>query len=190
MPRDVRHPSAVPRWSHRDPAEGGSPFADGDPRREVWDAATLEARRALERCDADIAATARVTLDPDAYREQLVDLALRRFDIWAERGLSVVSDDRGREDYSAVDRRLRGQLARLRRRHLPPRRCRTRAAAPPRRGAETLVGRGAHGGGRRFTRNAAPGARLNGPRRRARGGAGETPIAPAGGERPGRRAHG
>ena len=99
MPRDVRHPSAVPRWSHRDPAEGGSPFADGDPRREVWDAATLEARRALERCDAHVAATARVTLDPDAYREQLVDLALRRFDIWAERGLSAVSDDRGRADY-------------------------------------------------------------------------------------------
>ena len=79
--------------------EGGNPFADGDPRREIWDAATREARRALERCDARIAATARVTLDPVVYRAQLIDLALRRFDIWAERALSVVSNEGGLDDY-------------------------------------------------------------------------------------------
>ena len=79
--------------------EGGNPFADGDPRREIWDAATREARRALERCDALVAATARVTLDPVVYRAQLIDLALRRFDTWAERALSVVSSDDELNDY-------------------------------------------------------------------------------------------
>ena len=93
MSPDLRHLSAVPRWSHRDPVEGGNPFPDGDPRREVWDTVTDEAGRALERCDAHIAATARVTLDPAVYRAQLIDLALRRFDIWAGRGLAVVSTE-------------------------------------------------------------------------------------------------
>ncbi len=79
--------------------EGGNPFPGGDPRRKVWDAATGEARRALERCDAHIAATARVTLDPVVYRAQLIDLALRRFDTWAERGLSVVSNEDELDDY-------------------------------------------------------------------------------------------
>ena len=99
MPREIRHRSAVPRWSHRDPVEGGNPFADGDPRRGTWDAATREAKRALERCDARIATTARVTLDPVVYRAQLIDLALRRFDTWAERALSVVSNEGGLDDY-------------------------------------------------------------------------------------------
>ncbi len=92
MPRRRRHLSAVPRWSHRDPVEGGNPFPRGDTRWKAWDGATVAAKRALEHCDVHIAATARVTLDPDVYRAQLIDLALRRFEIWAERGLSVVSN--------------------------------------------------------------------------------------------------
>ena len=99
MPREIRKLTAVPRWSHRDPVEGGNPFSVGDPRRKAWDAATLAARRALERCDADIAATARVTLDPVIYRAQLIDLALRRFDIWAARARSVVSTEGELDDY-------------------------------------------------------------------------------------------
>ena len=79
--------------------EGGNPFPASDARREPWDAATREARRALERCDAHIAATARVTLDPAVYRAQLIDLALRRFDIWAERALSAVSNEGELDDY-------------------------------------------------------------------------------------------
>ena len=79
--------------------EGGNPFPAGDPRRGTWDAATREAKRALERCDARIAATARVTLDPVVYRAQLIDLALRRFDSWAERALSVVSSEDELHDY-------------------------------------------------------------------------------------------
>lgn len=97
--RKIRQRSAVPRWSHRDPVESGNPFPAGDPRRGTWDAATREAKRALERCDAHIAATARVTLDPVVYRAQLIDLALRRFDIWSERALSVVSDGGELDDY-------------------------------------------------------------------------------------------
>ncbi len=96
---EVRRPTAVPRWSHRDPVEDGNPFPAGDPRRDTWDAATRDARRALDRCDAHIAATARVTLDPVVYRAQLLDLALRRFDIWAERALSAVSDEETLDDY-------------------------------------------------------------------------------------------
>ena len=79
--------------------EGGNPFPEGDPRRAIWDAATREARQALARCDAHIAATARVTLDPVVYRAQLLDLALRRFHVWAERGLSVVSNEEVLDDY-------------------------------------------------------------------------------------------
>lgn len=89
MSRGILHLSAVPRWSHRNPVEGGNPFSDGDPRREVRDEATRKARQALERCDAHLAATARVTLDPVVYRARLIDLALRRFDVRAERGLSA-----------------------------------------------------------------------------------------------------
>ena len=99
MSPEIRHLSAVPRWSHRDPVEGGNPFPAGDPRREAWDAATFEARRALDRCDAYLATTAQVTLDPVVYRAQLIDLALRRFDIWAERALSAVSNDDALDDY-------------------------------------------------------------------------------------------
>ena len=79
--------------------EAGNPFPEGDPRRAIWDAATREARRALDHCDAHIAATARVTLDPVVYRVQLIDLALRRFDVWAGRGLSVVSNESELADY-------------------------------------------------------------------------------------------
>ena len=99
MSREVRYRSAVPRWSHRDPVEGGNPFPEGDPRRAIWDAATREARRALDRCDARIAATAQITRDPIVYRAQLIDLALRRLDVWAERGLWVVSNESELADY-------------------------------------------------------------------------------------------
>ena len=43
--------------------------------------------------------TAQVTLDPLRYRAQLLDLAVDRFDIWTERGLTVVSTEQTRRDY-------------------------------------------------------------------------------------------
>lgn len=91
--------SAVPRWSHRDPIEAGNPFRAADPRHVVWQAATGQARRALERFDTWLETTAQVTLDPMIYRAQLLDLAVARFDVWAKRGLSVVSSDEDLYDY-------------------------------------------------------------------------------------------
>ena len=90
---------AVPRWSHRDPVEGGNPFATTDSRHGTWDAATHVARAALLRDDAHVADTAQVTLDPTTYRAQLLDLAAARFDVWARRGRSVVSTDAALRDY-------------------------------------------------------------------------------------------
>ena len=91
--------SAVPRWSHRDPVAGGNPFPPTDARHGTWDAATTDARRALLRFDADLEATAQVTLDPAIYRAQLLDLAVGRFDVWARRGRSVVSSDGALQNY-------------------------------------------------------------------------------------------
>ena len=91
--------SAVPRWSHRDPVAGGNPFPPGDARHGTWDAATTDARRALLRFDADLEATAQVTLDPAIYRAQLLDLAVGRFNVWARRGRSVVSSDGALQNY-------------------------------------------------------------------------------------------
>ena len=92
-------PSAVPRWSHRDPVEGGNPFPPADPRHRRWDTATDDARQTLVRFDARLEATAQVTLDPAIYRAQLLDLAVGRFNVWARRGRSVVSSDGALRDY-------------------------------------------------------------------------------------------
>ena len=83
--------SAVPRWSHRDPVEGGNPFPTADARHGTWNIATADARQALLRFDTDLQTTAQVTLDPALYRAQLLDLAIGRFDVWAQRRGSVVS---------------------------------------------------------------------------------------------------
>ena len=91
--------SAVPRWSHRDPVEGGNPFPAADARHGTWDAATADARQAVRRFDAGLEATAQVTLDPAVYRAQLLDLAVGRFDVWARRGRSVVSSRDALGDY-------------------------------------------------------------------------------------------
>lgn len=93
------HASAAPRWSHRDPVEGGNPFPRGAPKHQHWNAATDEARRTLERFDARLSLTAQVTLDPFVYLDQLLDLAVGRFDVWARRGLAAVSWTSELEDY-------------------------------------------------------------------------------------------
>ena len=92
-------PSAVPRWSHRDPVEGGNPFLQVDPSHETWDTATAAAKQTLLRLDARVEATAQLTLDPAIYRSQLLDLAVARFDVWAERARAVVSDEATSRDF-------------------------------------------------------------------------------------------
>ena len=101
-------PSAVPRWSHRDPVEGGNPFPPADHRHRRWDIATDDARQTLVRFDERLEATAQVTLDPVLYRAQLLDLAVGRFDVWARRCRSVVSSRDALEDY---ERWLAGYVA-------------------------------------------------------------------------------
>ena len=91
--------SAVPRWSHRDPVAGGNPFPPADARHSTWDAATTDARRALFRFDANLEATAQVTLDQAIYRAQLLDLAVGRFDVWARRCCLVISSRDALGDY-------------------------------------------------------------------------------------------
>ena len=91
--------SAVPRWSHRDPVEGGNPFPPADPSHRRWDIATDDARQTLVRFDERLEATAQVTLDPVLYRAQLLDLAVGRFDVWARRCRSVVASRDALEDY-------------------------------------------------------------------------------------------
>jgi len=97
-PPELR-PSAVPRWSHRDPVEGGNPFPHSEPAHAAWNDATRAAHAALVRFDARMQTTAQITLDPAIYRAQLLDLAVGRFDVWARRGRSVVSSDRALRDY-------------------------------------------------------------------------------------------
>jgi len=91
--------SANPRWSHRDPVEGSIPFPPGTREFAVWTAATDTAHDRLREMDARIARTAQVTLDPRVYRTQLLDLAVDRFDVWAERGFAVVSTEETRHAY-------------------------------------------------------------------------------------------
>ena len=92
--------SARPRWSHRDPVEGDNPFEKNDPRYTRWAEATTIALKSLDSHDNQLRRTAPVTTDPDRYRSQMLDLAVARFDTWARRGLSVVSDDETRHDFA------------------------------------------------------------------------------------------
>lgn len=92
--------SAMPRWSHRDPVEGGNPFSAGDPRHTRWEEATARARAALRRYDDEIAASAAVTKDPTVYARRWMDLATKRFDTWARRGLAVVDGTAAQREYT------------------------------------------------------------------------------------------
>ena len=92
--------SAVPRWSHRDPVEGGNPFPAGALRHTRWEEATARARPALQRYDEEIAASVSVTLTPESYGRRWLDLATMRFDTWARRGLSAVDGIAAQQDYA------------------------------------------------------------------------------------------
>ena len=91
--------SAVPRWSHRDPVEGGNPFPVDDVRHTRWKEATARALAALARYDADLAASEVVTSEPDVYARQWMDLATVRFDTWAQRGLASINNPATQPEY-------------------------------------------------------------------------------------------
>ena len=97
-PREI---SAVPRWSHRDPVEGGNPFPAGDLRHTRWEEATAHARAALQRYDDEIPASLSVTLSPVSYARRWLDLATMRFDAWAQRGLAAVDNTAAQRNYAA-----------------------------------------------------------------------------------------
>jgi hypothetical protein len=91
--------SAVPRWSHRDPVEGGNPFPSDDARHEVWNSATSFAREALVRIDREISEAEEAGPHPDPYPVRVVALAVSRFDVWAKRTQSIVRSPAALRDY-------------------------------------------------------------------------------------------
>jgi len=80
--------AAIPRWSHRDPVEGGSPFTSDDARYPLWHAATRHAKDTLVRADAALELDQ--TLHPQPYPVRLVAFAVGRFDVWSQRALEIV----------------------------------------------------------------------------------------------------
>ena len=96
---DALRSSAVARWSHRDPVESGNPFSQNDFRHQAWDAAPDHALEALARVDPVLEEAEKAGPHPDSYPVRLVALAVARFDVWAERGLSIVRDSAARQDY-------------------------------------------------------------------------------------------
>ena len=93
--------STVPRWSHRDPVEGGNPFPADDLRHTRWEEATVRARAELQRYDDEIAASVSDTLTSGSYARRWLDLATMRFDTWARRGLTAVDGTAAQRDYAA-----------------------------------------------------------------------------------------
>ncbi|MDE0828936.1 MAG: hypothetical protein OSB03_07025 [Vicinamibacterales bacterium] len=98
-PRLVPLEAAQPRWSHRDPLEGRNLFPPEAPGHAIWTTATDAARDRLREMDTAMIDSAQVTLDPAVYRAQLFDLAVGRFAIWTERGISVISTEAACRDY-------------------------------------------------------------------------------------------
>jgi hypothetical protein len=96
---DALRSSAVARWSHRDPVEGGNPFPLHDSRHEAWHAATCSARDVLIRIDRELDEAETVGLHPDPYAVRLVALAVSRFDVWARRVQSIVRSPAALQDY-------------------------------------------------------------------------------------------
>ena len=93
--------SAVPRWSHRDPVEGGNPYRSGDLLHARWKEATARALAALKHYDARLAAHPLVDGDPSVYAAQWFNLATMRFDTWARRGLAAVDSTAAQREYAA-----------------------------------------------------------------------------------------
>ena len=93
--------SAVPRWSHRDPVEGGNPYCAGDLLHPRWEEATARALAALKHYDAELAAHPLIDSDPSVYAAQWLDLAMMRFDTWAQRGLTAVHNAASQRNYGA-----------------------------------------------------------------------------------------
>lgn len=93
--------SARPRWSHRDPVEGGNPFKLRSQSHARWSRATDIAKDRLRHHDDHLNKRLAHTEDIQEYRSELVSLAATRFDIWAERGLTVVDSQPLYNEYIA-----------------------------------------------------------------------------------------
>ena len=93
--------SARPRWSHRDPVEGGNPFKLHSQSHAIWSRATDIAKDRLRRHDDHLNNRLGHTENLKQYQSELVSLATTRFDIWAERGLAVVDSQSLSNEYVA-----------------------------------------------------------------------------------------
>ena len=91
--------SAAPRWSHRDPVEGGNPFPLDDARHDAWHTATCSARDALIRIDRELDEAEHAGSPRDPYPVRLVALAVSRFDVWARRTQSIVRSPAALRDF-------------------------------------------------------------------------------------------
>ena len=76
--------------SDGDPVEG-NPFSNEDARHQVWKEATRDAEDKLHLLQFNLLQSSRVAAEEPNTR--LVNLAVAKFDIWAERGVRVVWDD-------------------------------------------------------------------------------------------------
>ena len=92
--------SARPRWSHRDPVEGGNPFKLHSQAHARWSHATGIAEDNLRRHDEHLNRRASNTKGLGEYQIELMSLAIIRFDTWAERGLAVVDSLNLCEEYA------------------------------------------------------------------------------------------
>ncbi len=100
FPNRLKH-SARPRWSHRDPVEGGNPFRRHSQSHAIWSRATDIAKNRLRRHDNHLNNRLGHTENLKQYQTELVSLATTRFDIWAERGLAVVDSQSLCNEYIA-----------------------------------------------------------------------------------------
>ena len=102
MSDPVRLPSGL--LSSGDPVKK-NPFPVNDPRHGIWSVATREAQEALHRFNARMLKHSRqpVVLGPGGHNAWVEDMVAGKYDIWGNRGLSVV---RTSDAVSAYDRWL------------------------------------------------------------------------------------
>jgi hypothetical protein len=81
-----------------DPVEG-NPFSTDDPRHRVWAKATRAALSDLHALKQSYFEKRNLVDRREQHQSCLVDFIFGRFQIWAERGLSVVCSDQDARDY-------------------------------------------------------------------------------------------
>jgi hypothetical protein len=97
---NARRPSTIPVFVEEslDP-DGRNPFPEEDPRHRTWATATLIATQGMHELNAYFLQLKPLT---GRRRSQVMSTYLTRFDVWADRRLSVISES---EPDTATSRR-------------------------------------------------------------------------------------